>query len=626
MKKYFLIRYLIIVCLLCACVKKEVALDSAVSSPGKPDLITEASLLADARAALGAQDIDAAYKLYEAYLERFPNGVYVDEVLMQRGVIAETKADFDRALFDFRNLVNEYPQSPWTLDAHQKILEILFTQREYGRVIQQADSALMITKENFRRVKIYRILGETYMLQASYGAAVRAYAEAYNLAERDVRETIALKLEYAAERMPTADLEETVNDLAHGTAQGDLIFLVGNRLLVEEQYAEALVVFDKFVDEYPDHPQIPMTEETIDDLRKMAVERDTIGCLFPLSGPYAQFGSQALEGVELALHQFTAGSQNPSARIIVKDTGGDPHQALIALQELAEAGVTAIIGSMVTAEGVAPKAQELGIPLITLTQKENIPQKGDYVFRNFITPRVQTEALVDYALKQLGVMRFAVLYPSEKYGITFMHQFWDQVLAQGGEVTRIEAYGSDQTDFADAIKKLIKGTEPTGDGNSRPILDFEAIFIPDGPEKAGLVIPQLSYHDIDNVYLLGTNLWYSPRLVDMARQFVQDSIFPVGFFPEAASWRVTGFVDEFMAVFGKNPGFLEAVAYDTAMILFGIITRSEASYRNLIRDELLQLSDYPGVTGNTTFRPDGDVDKKMVLLSIKGDQFVELEP
>ena len=88
---------------------------------------------------------------------------------------------------------------------------------------------------------------------------------------------------------------------------------------------------------------------------------------------------------------------------------------------------------------------------------------------------------------------------------------------------------------------------------------------------------------------------------------------------------MVGFVDEFTAVFGNEPGFIEAVAYDTAKILFEIITRSETSYRSLIRDELLQLSEYPGVTGITTFRPDGDVEKKLYLLSIKGNQFVELE-
>jgi len=625
MKPNVMIPYLIVLCLFFSCVPKKVVLEPVMTQPVKPGIITEESILADARHALATKDDLRAYRLYEEYLARFPEGRSVDEVLMQKGVIAETRGDLDRALIDFRYLVAEYPQSPWVIDANQKILEILFEQHQYDRVIQQAEDALFIVKENSLRARIYWILGETHMLQAADLSAVRAYAEACNLAQGDFKNDIALKLGTAADRLDTVYLKSTLDDLTQGPARGELLFLLGNRLMVEEQYLDALDVFTEFVEMYPDHPQISMARENIADLRQMSVDRDTIGCLFPLSGPYGQFGSRALDGVELALHQFSAASLDPSVRIIVKDTGADPEKALSAFQELVDADVTAIIGPMITAEAVAEKAQELGIPLIALTQKENIPQKGDYIFRNYITPRIQTEALVEYAVQTLGITRFAVLYPSEKYGITFMHQFWDRVLAHGGELTRMEAYDPEKTDFADAIKKLIERYEPPEGDDAWPVIDFEAIFIPDDPEKAGLLIPQIAYHDIEDVYLLGTNLWYSQRLVEMARQFLQGSIFPVGFFPGASSWRVVGFVDEFTAVFGNKPGFIEAVAYDTAKILFEIITRSEGSFRSLIRDELLQVLEYPGVTGITSFRPDGEVEKKLYLLSIKGDRFIELE-
>ena len=625
MKPHTMIPYLIVLSLLFSCALKKVELEPAMRQPAKPEVITEESILAEANHALATKDDLQAYRLYEEYLVQFPEGAKVDEVLMQKGVIAETRGELERALIDFRYLCTEYPQSPWAMDAHQKILEILFEQRKYDRVIQQADEALLIVKENAVRAKIYSILGETHMLRAAYVGAVRAYAEAYNLAQGDYKNDIALKLGAAADRLDTVYLKSTLDDLAEGPARGELLFILGNRLMVEEQYPDALRVFTEFVEMYPDSLQNSMAHKNITDLGLMAVNRDTIGCLFPLSGPYSQFGSRALNGVELALHQFSAASLDPSVRIIVKDTGADPEKALSAFQELVDADVKAIIGPMVTAEAVAEKAQELGIPLIALTQKENIPQIGGYIFRNYITPQIQTEALVNFAVHKLGINRFAILYPSDKYGITFMHQFWDRVLAHGGELARMEAYDPEKTDFAEAIKKLIRSYEsPTGE-KAQPVIDFEAIFIPDAPEKAGLVIPQIAYHDIEGVYLFGTNLWYSQRLIEMAQQFLQGCILPVGFFPEASSWRVVGFVDEFMAVFGEKPGFIEAVAYDTAKILFEIITRSETSYRSLVRDELLQLLDYPGVSGITTFRPDGDVEKKLYLLSVKGDQFIELE-
>ncbi len=630
MKAQKLVLFLLMSTVVLACAKKEVAIYPPQPSIQKPavekEVITEESMVAKAKAALNEQDEESAYKLYEAYLQRFPQGLYVDEVLMQKGAISESTGDLRRALFDYRQLVAQHPRSPWVPDARLKILELLFAQGFYTQVVREADNLLNVTEEPTRRISIYRILGELYLQQSSYLSALRAFAEAFNLAHSEEKEAISLKLEYITERVSIEEIKSAIKDLPHGSTQSDLLYYLGGRLMREEQYSQALETFNQFVEAYPNHPQAPVALETVSDLKNMMVAEDTIGCLLPLSGPYATFGTRALEGVELALHQFTADSRRPPVRIIVKDTGGDVDQAEEAFSMLADAGVTSIIGPMVTAEGIAPKAQALGIPLVSLTQKETITKNGDYVFRNFITPANQTKALVTYCVKKLGIKRFAILYPSDKYGITFMHQFWDQVLAHGGEVAHIEAYDIEQTDFAVAIKKLTSNSSGSKSTKDLSTQNFEAIFIPDGVERTGLLAPQLTYHDIEKVYLLGTNLWFSKQLVDMARQFVQGCIFPVGFYPDAASWRVTGFVEEFSSVFGKKPGFIEAVAYDTAMMLFDVIAREKGVTRDHMRDQLLKMNNFPGVTGNTSFTPDGDVEKQMLLLTIKGNQFVELSP
>jgi len=65
--------------------------------------------------------------------------------------------------------------------------------------------------------------------------------------------------------------------------------------------------------------------------------------------------------------------------------------------------------------------------------------------------------------------------------------------------------------------------------------------------------------------------------------------------------------------------------YDSAMILFDVVSRSHIRYRTEIRDDLLNLDNFPGVTGITRFDENGDVLKKMHLLRIKGKKFVELK-
>jgi ABC-type branched-subunit amino acid transport system substrate-binding protein len=329
------------------------------------------------------------------------------------------------------------------------------------------------------------------------------------------------------------------------------------------------------------------------------------------------------------------------------------------MEELVTEKVAAIIGPLVGAEYAASLAQENGIPIITITQKEKITEIGDNVFRNFLTPEMQVKRLVTFAAEYLEVQNFAILYPEEKYGATFMNLFWDEVVQSGGRIVGVESYDPAHTDFAASIKKLVglyyevppeleeivrppteeealkPEDEPEMDSVSEgqrkeeeepeAIVDFEAIFIPDAPTKTGLIVPQLAFYDVEDVYLLGTNLWHHPKLIEMARDYVQGAIMPDGFFSGSRSVRIQNFVDEFVSTYGEKPGFIEATTFDTAAMLFDIISRPEVRTRTAIREELLAVSDFPGVTGLTSFDETGDALKELSLLQIEGSRFVELE-
>lgn len=259
-----------------------------------------------------------------------------------------------------------------------------------------------------------------------------------------------------------------------------------------------------------------------------------------------------------------------------------------------------------------------------------------------MTPKMQVEALLSYATKVLGLTRFAVLYPDEKYGKTFMNLYWDRIIAYGGILVGLESYHPGHTDFADPIKRLVglyyeapedikeaaqppEQDDPKAAVEPRAIVDFDAVFIPDAPSKAGLIIPQLAYYDVVDVVLLGTNLWHSDRLIEMAGQFLQSAIMPDGFFSESPTPRIREFVQGFRAVYGESPGFIEAVAYDTAMILFGIAGRPDVRLRSRVRQELQHLHRFPGLTGTTSFDQSGESRKKPYLLRVIGDRFIQID-
>ncbi|MBA3018838.1 MAG: penicillin-binding protein activator [Proteobacteria bacterium] len=648
MRKINLNFILIAVLFLCSCGLKNIFLPVPVQLEPADELFSKAEKLYQVKS------YEKALSAYNEYISRFPDGSFADAVLIKTGAIYTALEDYEKARDSYKRLLVEYPDSSFVPDARVEGLVTFYNEGKYEKVIREADSVLGKIVSRIHILRMYVLVGDSYIAISSPLDALHFYTLAFDKSKDLERETVISKLKEAVVQLDKADIMSIIKNMGYKPPAGMLMYLYGLKKAEEEQYDDALMMLSDFVDRFPEHKFVEQAKNLIEELSKKSVySRYTIGCLLPLSGSYKDFGCKALKGIELALEQFCSQGDQPSIKIIIKDTGSEPDVAANAVKELFEEHVAAIIGPIFTAESAALEAQSRGIPIVTITQKDNITDTGDYVFRNFFSPRMQVETIVSYAIEELELKKFAILYPDENYGKVFMNLFWDEVVAYGGKVVGVESYKLNSTDFADPIKKLVglyhelpKDLENTGEliegedksddyeeeeegsvkaDEPEPIIDFDAIFIPDSPKRAGLIIPQLSFYDVNNVYLFGTNLWHSDILIKMAHQYVQNAIMPDIFFAESSSEKVKDFVRTFEKTFREKPGFIEAIAYDTAMMLFQIVSRPDVRFRSAVKNELMKLSNFQGVTGLTSFDSNGELKKDLYLLKIKGNKFVELK-
>ena len=367
-----------------------------------------------------------------------------------------------------------------------------------------------------------------------------------------------------------------------------------------------------------------------------------IGCLLPLSGKYAVFGQRALKGVQVALAGLIP-RYGDRIVLVVRDTKSDDQVARLCMQELISARVMAIVGPMVTAAAVADAAQTHGIPMIAMTQKEEVARRGGYVFTNFITPAMQVESLVSHAMMHLGVRQFAVLHPRDKYGMALMELFCQRVAEMGGTVQKVVAYDGGQTDFSREIKRVAGFDDPrlqatlrrsqdhdtqtaTTSGKPTPIVNFEALFIPDGPSRLTLILPQLIYNDVTGIHLLGTNIWHQPSLIQQAGDYVRNAVITDGYFSDSRRPEAKQFKDGFMAMFGSSPQFIEAIAHDTLSILVETVMDPAVTSSETLKDALTGTRIFEGATGKTLFDKDGQLHKELFFLTVKNRTFVEIAP
>ena len=111
----------------------------------------------------------------------------------------------------------------------------------------------------------------------------------------------------------------------------------------------------------------------------------------------------------------------------------------------------------------------------------------------------------------------------------------------------------------------------------------------------------------------------------MATKYVQGAIMPDGFFTGSSASVVQDFVQVFEETYQEKPGFIEAVVYDSAMMVFGVLNQPDLRFKSELKNKLLNMTVFTGLTGPTYFDEDGDAQKQLYLLRIKGRKFVELE-
>ena len=387
----------------------------------------------------------------------------------------------------------------------------------------------------------------------------------------------------------------------------------------------------------------PKAQDLLNSLESVSrVEPKTIGVVLPMSGKYATISQKTLRGVQMGLGLYN--NQPSSFRLAVIDSEGNPDNARRGVEKLVkEDNVISIIGSVLskTAPAVAAKATELGVPSIALSQKAGVTEVGPMVFRNSLTSEMQVRYLVKVAMEEMGMKRFAILFPNDQYGVEFANIFWDEVSARGGTVVGAQNYSNKETDFRDSIQRLV-GTyylesrseeyrlrlkdwsEAQTKRNARttppedllpPIVDFDGVFIPDNVKALGQISAMLSFNGVKGVQLLGTNLWNTPGLAKRAGHFAGNLLFVDSFFGTEPRFAESQFVKDYKTIYGEEPGIFEIQGYDSALMLRQLISQGNTS-RDTLAKALASVEGFPGAVGPLSMTPDKEVMRPLVALTL----------
>lgn len=668
---------------LCACPRPSTGQDGHTQkvevkpSAVADDALAKAIQVADTKSR--KEGIDALL----AVRKQYPETTAGQDALYRAGSLAYEEGDYATARRTLSELVFENPLHPKVNDARLKSGLAALELKAY-RDAYQTLNTLVDKLEGEDRMK-----AEDALAKAAAGA--QQYGEALKLALKQVdaatspedKKTALANLEDVVETKTTfLSIAEAWHDIPSSHPAWPLLSFKLARVYYHlRDWTRLDETLRALLKDAPDSPYAPEAKELLARVsRRAAVRPKVLGAVLPMTGKYKSFGEMTLRGLQLAL-------KGSDIELIVKDTQGDPTLAGKLVEQLTfDDGAIAIVGAILSddAKRAALVAEELQVPLVTMSRAEGVTGIGPHVFRTMVTNSQQAEALADYAMGTLGYKTFAVLYPNTPFGAELSNEFWEAVEKRGGEVRGVESYDHDQKTFTEEAKKLVgryfledrsdyieklreireknldefrrrKAIEKVK-ASLEPVIDFEALLIPDSWQQVSLVAPALAVEDIitnacdkkdleriqkttgkdklKTVTLLGPSTWSSPKgtsgdpqLIERGGKYVLCSVYVDTFFEGSDRPATKAFISAFREAHKEaSITLLDAVGYDTAALVRTIVEKGAPGSRAAFRDQLQAVKGFQGATGTISFDDQREARRQLFLLNITPKGVKEVTP
>ncbi|THB62621.1 MAG: ABC transporter substrate-binding protein, partial [Spirochaetaceae bacterium] len=317
-------------------------------------------------------------------------------------------------------------------------------------------------------------------------------------------------------------------------------------------------------------------------------------------------------------------AQNPiegvSFRLIIEDSEGDVARGQAAIEKLASVDkITGLIGGVFSGVTLAITPRTQAEKILTISGSATAPgvtDIGDYIFRTVATDSLQGIVSAQYAYKEMGVRKVAVLFTRNDYSQGLAEIFQEEFTKLGGEIVALESGMQGDKDFRTQLT-TIRAAQP------------DVLFLPNYVAEIAQILKQADELGID-AQILASDGFNNPQIFDLAGELSNGVIFS-----DSEMQTSDDFRKAYNSRFGDDPDGFSFNAYDGANIMMDAIVNaweqaSDADKaalkldRKMIREYVANVKDYPGVSGAISFFPNGDVIRNIGINTVENLEYKEV--
>ena len=383
---------------------------------------------------------------------------------------------------------------------------------------------------------------------------------------------------------------------------------------------------------------VRLVQETLNGLR-LALYANKINTLNDNPENSTSHEKTVTENSDNSSENELSGQFADSWELVIRDSHLDPQKTRKAIRELVEIErVIAIIGPLArkTSEAAAEEAERLSVPLISLSLTDSIPEHGEYIFRNNQSWKQEVQKLADYATDKLQACRFLILYAQTREGRQKMRYFSNAVQQKECEVVAVEGFKDEGQKslvnefdtFTGKIKRIgktdksiLKELKEKED----PVHNFDAVYVAvgaGGVKNLRLILPYSAVYKMKKTKFLGDSGWndsalpFSPGVSGVRKPVFADSFFLGSKTREMGQLKR---IHEQILYRHQNyigPSAYTAHAYDTLMILMQLLNDERNQSHRDLKDALINMENFQGVTGKLRFDDVGEAKREIHLLTL----------
>jgi branched-chain amino acid transport system substrate-binding protein len=341
-----------------------------------------------------------------------------------------------------------------------------------------------------------------------------------------------------------------------------------------------------------------------------------LGFLGAATGPTANYGIPGEKGMRLAIDEINASGGILGRQLtgIYEDNKGQTSEiTAIAQRYITRDHVAAMIGDTTTGltKAAAKIAQDNKTVLFSPgATGDGVVEIGDYIYRNTLLDIFAAPAVVEWMIQDQGWENFAVITSLNNGYSTALTPIFEQAITErGGNIVITDTINDGETDFTAQITKLKSA--------GADVLVFTGYYT-----EAALLMNEAAKKELD-ITMVGGDGLYGLDLARLGGSAVEEKvIFYCGFSTDQPSEETDRFLETYRSVYGEEPDMFSAQYYDAVYIIAQAMDQAGSAVPEDYKAYLNGLSDYPGVSGNTTFREDREPIKSPVfLLTVRDGQF-----